>query len=59
MITVTLIRKHFIGASLHFRGLVHYDYDRKCLAMQADMELERELRVLHPSQQEESETLGI
>ena len=37
---------HFIGAGLQFRGLVHH-HGRKHGDMQADMVLEKELRVLH------------
>jgi hypothetical protein len=39
--------KHFIGAALQFRGWVHYHHGGKYGSMQADMLLEKELRVLH------------
>lgn len=39
--------KHLIEDGLQFRGLVHYSYGGKHLGMQADMALEKELRVLH------------
>jgi hypothetical protein len=34
-----------------FRGLVHYHHGRKNGNIQADMLMEKELRVLHPDQQ--------
>ena len=40
--------KHFIGAGLQFRRLVHCHHERKHGAIQAEMVLEKELRVLHP-----------
>ena len=40
-------RKHFIGAGLQFRGLVHYHHGGKHGSIQADVVLEKELRVLH------------
>ena len=36
-----------IRAGLQFRGLVHYHHGRKHGSVQADMVLEKELRVLH------------
>jgi hypothetical protein len=39
-------RKHLVGASLQFKGLV-YCHDRKPGNAQADMVLEKELRVVH------------
>ena len=33
--------KHFIGAGLQFRGLVHYHHGRKHGGMQVDIVLER------------------
>ena len=39
--------KHLIGAAYSFRGLVHYCHGRKHGGVQADMVLEKELRVLH------------
>jgi hypothetical protein len=43
--------KHLIGASLQFRGLVHYHHGGKHGGMQADTVLEEQLRVLHLDQQ--------
>jgi hypothetical protein len=39
--------KHLIEVGLHFRGLVYYCHGRKHGSLQADMVLEKELRVLH------------
>ena len=39
--------KHLIGAGLQFRGSVHYHHGRKHGSIQADMVLEKELRVMH------------
>ena len=39
--------KHLTGAALQFRGSVHYHHDGKYGSMQADMVLEKELRVVH------------
>jgi hypothetical protein len=39
--------KYLTGAVLQFRGLVHCLHFRKHSSVQADMVLERELRVLH------------
>jgi hypothetical protein len=39
-------RKHLIGSGLHSRGLVNY-HSRMSGGMQADMVLEKELRVLN------------
>jgi hypothetical protein len=39
--------KQLSGAGLQFRGLVHYHHGRKHGTVQADMVLEKELRVLH------------
>ena len=36
-----------LGLAYSFRGLVHYHHGRKHGSMQADMVLEKELRVLH------------
>ena len=48
MTRATLIKNFvFIGSGLRFRGLVHYHHGRKHGSMQADMVLEKELRVLH------------
>ena len=38
---------HLIGAGVQFRGLVHCHHGGKHGGMQADMVLERKLRVLH------------
>ena len=43
----TLTKEHLIGAGFQFRGSVHYHHDSKQGGMQADMVLEKELRVLH------------
>jgi hypothetical protein len=46
--TTTLIKKkNLIGAGLQFRGLVHCHHDRKHGSLQADMVLERQLRILY------------
>jgi hypothetical protein len=45
-------RKYLIGARLQFRGLVHYCHGRKHGGLQADMVLERWLRVLRLNKQE-------
>jgi hypothetical protein len=39
--------KHFIGAGLQFRGLIHYHHDGKHGDTQAVMILEKELKVLY------------
>jgi hypothetical protein len=39
--------KHFIGAGLQFRGLIHYHHSGKHGSAQADMVPETQLRVLH------------
>jgi len=52
--------KH-LGLAYCFKGLVHY-HDRKCGNMQADMVVEKELRVLHLDPQageRDCVTLGI
>ena len=36
-----------LGLAYSFRGLVHYHHNRKHGAVQVDMVLEKELRVLH------------
>ena len=53
--------KHLIGAGLQFRDLVHYHHGGKHGSMQADMVLEKELRVLHIDLQAigEAVTLGL
>jgi hypothetical protein len=43
--------KHSIGGGLQFRGLICYPHSWKHGCMQADMVLERYLRVLHPDLQ--------
>ena len=53
---------HLTGAGLQFRGLVHYHHGRKHGSVQADMVLEKELRVLHLDRQAagtKSEPLGL
>jgi hypothetical protein len=48
MIKATLIKGNTkVGLAHSFRGSVHYHYSRKHGIMQADMVLEKELRVLH------------
>lgn len=42
-----LLRKHFIEVGLPFRGLIHYHHGRKRGSVQADVVLEKKLRVLH------------
>ena len=49
--------KHLTGAGLQFRGLVHCHHGRKHGGTQADMVLEKELRVLHRNSQ--AELLGL
>ena len=52
MTTATLIKENsYLGLDYSFRGLVHYPHVRKHGSTQADMELEKEPRVLHPDQQ--------
>lgn len=53
--------KYLIGASLQFRDFLHYCPGRKHGNINADMVLERYLRVLQleDKQQEENETLGL
>jgi hypothetical protein len=43
--------KQLNGAHLQFRGSVHYQHGRKHGSRQADMVLEKRLRVLHLDQQ--------
>jgi hypothetical protein len=44
----TLIKANiYFGLAYSFRSLVHYHYSQKHSSMQADMVLEKELRVLH------------
>jgi hypothetical protein len=40
--------KHFIGAGIQVKGLVHYCHGGKHGEAQADTMLEKEMRVLHP-----------
>ena len=48
MIKATLIKENIsLGLAYSFRGSVHYHHGRKHGSMQADMVLEKELRVLH------------
>ena len=48
MTKATLIfGQHLIGLSYNVRGSVHYHHGRKHGSVQADMVLEKELRVLH------------
>ena len=48
MTTATLIKEDIpLGLAYSFRGLVHYLYGRKHGSLQADIVLEKELRVLH------------
>jgi hypothetical protein len=49
--------KYFTGAGLEFRGLIHYHHGRKHGGMQADMVLEKELRVLNRISSQQEETL--
>ena len=51
-----------MGLAYSFRGLVHYHHGGKHGSIQADMVLEKELRVLHPDLQtagRETVTLGL
>ena len=47
MAITTYKRKHLVRASLQFISLAHYHHGGKHGGMQADMVLEKELRVLH------------
>jgi hypothetical protein len=51
MTVATLIRKHLTGSGLQFRSSVHYHHGSRHGGTQADMVLEKELRVLHLGQQ--------
>ena len=63
MTTATLIKENIsLGLAYSFRGLVHYHHGRKHGSVQADMVLEKELRVLHLDLQAagtKSEPLGL
>ena len=48
-----------VGAGLQFRGLVHYHHGRNHGSVQADMALEKELRVLHLNLQAEENRLEL
>ena len=37
----------YLGLACSFRGSVHFDHDRRHGTIQADMVLEKELRILH------------
>jgi hypothetical protein len=39
--------KHSVGAGLQFQRFIHYHHGRKHGSIQADIVLEKELRVLH------------
>jgi hypothetical protein len=43
--------EHLTGASLQFRGLVHYHHSRKHGGTQAEIVLETELKILNLDQQ--------
>ena len=48
MTKATLIKENIeLGLAYSFRGLVHYHHGGKHGCMQADMVLEKELRILH------------
>ena len=48
MTTATLMKANVsLELAYRFRGLVHYHHSRKHGSIQADMVLEKELRVLH------------
>ena len=48
MTKATLIKGNIsLGLAYRFRGSVHYHHNRKPGSLQADMMLEKELRVLH------------
>ena len=54
--------QYLIGTGLQFRGLIYYCHGRKSGGKQADMVLEKELRVLHLDLQVEkgdSSTLDV
>jgi hypothetical protein len=54
--------KHLIGADLPFRGLDHYHHGGKHGGLQAEVDLEKELRVLHLDPQasgRDNELLGL
>ena len=52
-----------MGLVYRFTGLVHYQHGREHGSRQADMVLEKELRVLHlgprAAEKEDSESLGL
>ena len=49
---ITLIKANiYMGLPYRIRGLVHYQQGREHVSKQADMVLEKELRVLHPDAQ--------
>jgi len=53
MTMTTLIKENIsLGLAYSFRGSVHYHHGRKHGSVQADMVLEKELRVLYPNLQE-------
>ena len=52
MTLAILIKENiYLGLAYRFRGLVHYHHGGKHGSLQADMVLEKELRVLHLDQQ--------
>jgi hypothetical protein len=52
MTLATLIKESIqLGLAYTFRNLVHYDHGKKCGGMQADIVLEKELRVLYSDPQ--------
>ena len=52
-------RKHLTGVGLQFRGLTHCYSKKKNGGTQADMVLEKELRLLHPDKQTAGKENGI
>ena len=63
MTTATLLKDNIeFGLAYTFRGLIHYRHGGNHGTMQADMLLEKELRVLHLDRQaagRESKPLGL
>jgi hypothetical protein len=57
---VNLIKESiYLGLAYSFRGLVHYHHCVKHISTQADMVLEKELRVLHLALQAAGETATL
>jgi hypothetical protein len=55
----TLMKENLIGSGLQFRGLVHCHYSEEAWHMQADMTLQRRLRLLCQDHQEKGRECHI